>query len=214
MAFFEGKGMTGGYGGVDIITSGAGADTITGGAGNDTITGGGGADDFVFTSIAASTNGVDKITDFSVTQGDQLNLGSTITKFANATSGTAITTATATALSTEGATIAVADNSVYVINQVAAESTIDSEADIVTALKDGGVLDAVDFEDGKTAGDVAVLVITAVDDPNTTYVYGLTDDGKAASVDAAEVSLIGTITNSASAKEGATPYLTTSFTFA
>ena len=197
----------------DTIKSGAGADTITGGKGDDSITGGGGADDFVFSGLTAATNGSDTITDFSVTQGDELNLGATITKLANATSGTTITTASAAALATEGSGITVADNSVYVINQVAAESTIDSVGDIVTALAADGKLDAVDL--GTAKDDVGALVITAVDDPNTTYVYGYAEnsDGKTAAVEAGELALLATITNTASAKEGATPYLTTNFTF-
>ena len=199
----------------DTIKSGTGADTITGGAGADSLTGGGGADDFVFSGLTASTNGADVITDFSVTQGDQLDLNTNgaLSALANGTDGTTITTASAEALATEGTGIDVADNQIYVINQVAAESTIDSVADIVTALADDGVLDAVDIADGDT--NVAALVITAVDDPNTTYVYGYAgnaDDDTA--VEASELALIATITNAASAKEGATPYLTTNFVLA
>jgi Ca2+-binding RTX toxin-like protein len=46
---------------------GAQNDTLIGGAGNDTLTGGSGADRFVFN---ASTEGVDRITDFILTSGN------------------------------------------------------------------------------------------------------------------------------------------------
>ena len=131
------------------------------------------------------------------------------TNIANAVSGTAITTATSGALSTEGASIPVADNQYYVINQVANKALINTPAKIVTALANTGVLDAVDITAG--GGNVAALIITAADDGNTTFLYGYTDDANAAAVEIAEVALLGTFTNAASALQGATPYLTTTF---
>jgi Ca2+-binding RTX toxin-like protein len=193
----------------DVIIGGTGADTITGGAGNDSLTGGAGADDFVISGVTAALNGSDTITDFGVAAGDQIDWSADITTLANAVVGTAITTATAGVLATEGITIAVADNRYYVINQVANAAAIDSVADIVTALANTGVLDAVDIAQG--AGNVAALVITAVDSPNTTYVYGFADDAVAASVDAAELTLLGIYTTTASALAGASPFLTSSF---
>lgn len=67
------------YTGADSIDAGAGNDTINAGQGADTIKGGTGADNFVF---AAGDSGIpsssfDTITDFSETDGDIIDFGST-----------------------------------------------------------------------------------------------------------------------------------------
>ncbi|OYD96993.1 hypothetical protein CDG77_08550 [Nostoc sp. 'Peltigera membranacea cyanobiont' 213] len=49
--------------GIDILTGGTGNDILTGGTGNDILTGGTGGDRFTFNS---SSEGIDRITDFSV----------------------------------------------------------------------------------------------------------------------------------------------------
>ena len=59
-----------GQGGADVLGGGAGADTLDGGGGADRMRGGGGADDFVF----RKGYGVDRITDFTFRQGDELLL--------------------------------------------------------------------------------------------------------------------------------------------
>ena len=56
--------------GTDRLSGGAGNDRLSGGTGNDRLTGGGGADVFVL----ASGGGRDRITDFSLAQGDRLAL--------------------------------------------------------------------------------------------------------------------------------------------
>lgn len=58
----------------------SGNDTLDGGAGNDTLTGGAGADVFSFSASAAYT-GVDKITDFTVKQGDSLDISDLLTGY-------------------------------------------------------------------------------------------------------------------------------------
>lgn len=60
-----------GTGGNDILTGSNGNDTLIGGAGDDTLTGGLGKDTFLFTN-----QGVDTITDFSVSDGDILGIKS------------------------------------------------------------------------------------------------------------------------------------------
>ena len=64
--------------GNDTINGGAGNDYINGGAGNDIITGGAGADTVVFDLLnnadATGGNGVDTWTDFSVLQGDLIDV--------------------------------------------------------------------------------------------------------------------------------------------
>ena len=59
--------------GNDILDGGTGNDILTGGTGSDTLIGGIGADRFVFEG-SGSANGVDLITDFSISQGDVLDL--------------------------------------------------------------------------------------------------------------------------------------------
>lgn len=71
--------------GVDVVVGGDGADSITGGSGSDTLTGGKSLDTFLFSNsdfLTEDTDGnavfnksVDTITDFSLTDGDVLDLG-------------------------------------------------------------------------------------------------------------------------------------------
>ncbi|MCX7186992.1 MAG: DUF5801 domain-containing protein [Methylophilales bacterium] len=66
-----------GMGGNDVIKGGAGDDLISGGQGNDTMTGGGGHDVFRWGAGDQGTTGSpasDHITDFTVSQGDALDL--------------------------------------------------------------------------------------------------------------------------------------------
>lgn len=60
-----------GLGGADRLSGGGGNDTIEGGAGQDTLSGGAGADIFRYAGLAERG---DIITDFSVAQGDRLDL--------------------------------------------------------------------------------------------------------------------------------------------
>lgn len=66
-----------GGGGRDFLIGGAGNDRLIGGVGADTLTGGSGADTFVFTKLndmPVSGRNHDVITDFSVTDGDRIDL--------------------------------------------------------------------------------------------------------------------------------------------
>ena len=161
--------------GADTINGGLGDDQITGGAGADAITLGGGTDTVVFSS-ATSTNGSDTIGAFNT--GDTLDFSGVLTSgsVTNA-SGTAgvITQATPTALATEATSIAVAANEIYVA-EVALEAGIDTAAEIVTALANTGVLDAVDVATSATA----ILVVGGADDDTTHYIYGIVNDATAA----------------------------------
>ncbi|MEI6643769.1 MAG: calcium-binding protein, partial [Novosphingobium sp.] len=60
----------------NIIAGNAGSNTLLGGEGNDTITGGAGADTFVFNTRTSATKNVDTISDFSSSDGDQLQFSS------------------------------------------------------------------------------------------------------------------------------------------
>jgi Ca2+-binding RTX toxin-like protein len=62
--------------GNDSFNGGAGNDSITGGTGNDTLTGGTGADTFVRDANDTVAQ-ADVITDFSLADGDKINLGTT-----------------------------------------------------------------------------------------------------------------------------------------
>lgn len=76
----DGTGITGlirqGTAGKDKLIGSSGNDRIIGGQGADKLAGGGGADSFVFDNLAFG--GIDKITDFSVLQGDLLIFDSTV----------------------------------------------------------------------------------------------------------------------------------------
>lgn len=63
-----------GNGGADVLQGQSGADTLSGGDGVDTLSGGAGADLFRFTS---PTEGTDRITDFTPSQGDELGFVAT-----------------------------------------------------------------------------------------------------------------------------------------
>jgi hypothetical protein len=69
-----------GGGGSDLLLGGAGNDQLHGGAGNDILSGGAGSDSFVFTSTGAAN--VDKIVDYSLMQGDVIDLTTPLATFA------------------------------------------------------------------------------------------------------------------------------------
>ncbi len=64
--------------GADTLDGGAGNDILWGGSGNDVLWGGTGADTFLFTSVE---HGVDTIKDFSLAQGDVLDISNILTGF-------------------------------------------------------------------------------------------------------------------------------------
>ncbi|MDD2742793.1 MAG: cadherin-like domain-containing protein, partial [Rhodocyclaceae bacterium] len=68
--------------GNDTINAGSGNDTLEGGAGADTLTGGSGSDLFVLTY-----SNQDRITDFSVTDGDKIDLSKVLTSLVGYTTG-------------------------------------------------------------------------------------------------------------------------------
>ncbi len=60
--------------GAVLISAGAGNDTLIGGGGNDSLTGGAGADRFRFQAAPNTTTNRDVITDFTIAQGDTIEL--------------------------------------------------------------------------------------------------------------------------------------------
>jgi hypothetical protein len=91
-------------------------------------------------------------------------------------------------LSTESSSIQITTNKTY-IAEVALKATIDTEADIVTALTNTGVLDALDFD----ASADSILVVGGADDDTTQYIYGV-DNNSTAAIVSSEVALLGTVT--------------------
>lgn len=172
----------------DNITGGEGADIITGGAGNDAIdltettaT----ADNVIFSGVTSALNGTDTITGFTVAN-DTLDVG----VLNNANVGTAITLDTLAALAVQGTSIVVANTKTHVIGNVTNAANIDTAAEMVTALTDGGLLDAIDVADSGTA----YLIVSGLDLTTTSYVYGVTMDANAGMGGGDSVVLIGTIT--------------------
>ena len=105
----------------------------------------------------------------------------------NLSSG-AIVFASTSGLSTESSSIQIANNKAY-IAEVALKATIDTEAEIVTALANTGVLDALDFD----ASADSILIVGGADDDTTQYIYGI-DNNSTATIISSEVALLGTVT--------------------
>ncbi|MFA7457470.1 MAG: type I secretion C-terminal target domain-containing protein, partial [Micavibrio sp.] len=70
--------LYGGEGGTDYLYGGDGDDWLIGMSGNNVLTGGKGADTFWFLNVA---DGVDRITDFNLAEGDKLELSNVIWTF-------------------------------------------------------------------------------------------------------------------------------------
>ncbi|WP_051319648.1 MULTISPECIES: S8 family serine peptidase [Planktothrix] len=85
-----------GLAGNDTLNGLAGNDTLSGDAGNDTLTGGLGADKFIYNTNAAFTTtavGVDTITDFNISQTDQIVLDKTTFTSISSVAGTGFSVA-------------------------------------------------------------------------------------------------------------------------
>ena len=81
-------------------------------------------------------------------------------------------------------------NSQVYIAEVSTKAQIDTASEIATALTDtNGLLDAIDI----AAGANAILVLGAVDDHSTQFIYGISND-QTSSITAAEINLMGTVT--------------------
>ena len=111
------------------------------------------------------------------------------------------TTSQLSALATEGTTIAMTDEKLMVI-KVTNASTIDTAAEVITALADTGVMDAVDV----AASVDGFFVIMGLDDTTKAYVYAIDNDGTAAIV-TGELVLVATVTVDSLA------FITTNFTY-
>lgn len=180
--------------GVDTLVGGEGQDTLQGDAGNDTITlteTTAATDKVIFAGATVTTNGADVITGFKVgaTNGDVLAFTSLSSgALVNTDTSGAVDLASTAALSTEGTSIPVVNNKVYVA-QVASVASINTTNKVYTALANYGVMDAVDV----AASSTAFLVLSGADNATTLYIYGITNDGTAG-VAIGEIALVGTIT--------------------
>jgi hypothetical protein len=165
-----------------------GNDTFVGGAGNDTITLGTGTDTVVFSGATLALNGADTVGSFATA--DIFDFSGFLTggAIANATTTTAITLASTTALATSTTSIPVTDGEVYIIED-AAEASIDTAAEMITELTNTGGLDAVDVATSSTA----ILIVGGADDDTAHYVYGVVNDATAA-IATGEIVLLATVT--------------------
>ena len=183
--------------GADTIKTGLGADVITGGDGNDVLNGGAGTDTYVFGATGA-VNDKDTISTFTpgASTGDVFNFDAYLPA-AGAAAGSSLISATASTaaeLAAEGTTIAL--NNDILLGKVTATSAIDTVAELVVALADGGVLDAVDC-----AVSTNNVVILAANDGTTAYVYFIDTDATAG-VTAEEITLVAVVTTTADAIDG------------
>ena len=177
--------------GADTINAGTGTNTITGGAGDDIInlltTAGNGRDTVVYSGLTEALNGSDTITTF---QTDDLHDFSNLLNSGSISnlSGSSITLASTGTLATEGTSIAIADETVY-IAEVAAKADINTTAKVITAIADAGSLDALDF----AANADSILVLGGADDDVTHYIFGINNDSTEAII-SSEITLLGTVT--------------------
>ena len=189
-----------GDGGNDTLQGGAGDDylyggddndTLIGGAGNDTLDGGAGKDTFRFSGATTTLNGSDIIDNFTVGEKDNLDFSGFLSggTFANAIDGINITLNPAADLYANNKAFTIANNQVFVA-QVSSAATIDTAAEVVTALGNQGVLKAVNISKNSTS----VLVLTGADDATAIYVYGVTNDNSQG-ISTGEVFLLATITS-------------------
>jgi len=160
-----------GGGDVDYIDGGAGDDTITGGAGNDTLKGGDGVDTFVFSTVA--TNGSDTVTDFVAgTGGDILKVNGLAT-LTGSTGNFLAATAAATSATT------IASYKALAVGDAAAADWANVAAKIGAAIDESG------------AGSEKTVI--AIDNGTDTRVYLYQNDGTDNAVQAAELTLVGTL---------------------
>ncbi len=175
-----------GAAGADSITGGAGADSITGGAGSDTITGGAGNDtivlgtdstaDTIIFGASAALNGVDTITGFDAAA-DILNLDAL-------TAGTTETLIAAGALTTTAGVV-------YRLGGGAA-----GDADTLAAA-------AAAITAGATWTSAAATAYVVLSDDNSTSIYEWVEVATAGA-QAAELTLIGTISTALTSAQIAT----------
>ena len=106
---------------------------------------------------------------------------------ANSSAGT-ITIASGAALSEEATSIQINDEQVYVA-EVATKANVTTANNVLTALSDKGLLDALDF----AANADAVLILGGADDDTLQYIYGI-DNVSTEAIISSEITLLGTVT--------------------
>jgi len=160
-----------GTGGADTISTGAAGDTITGGLGADTLTGGAGSDDFVYLVADAG----DTITDFTV-GADDIDFNTALLSINGL-----VTAPTGYQDDAAGVAIAVTTS----VFELEGSTTGGTAANLVTALGATATNAAID------AGDTLLFVnyLTAGGAQIWSFV-----DASGADVDAAELTLVATLT--------------------
>lgn len=182
-----------GLGGDDRILAGDGTNSINGGTGSDVMTGGSGVDTYIFS--ATTTNGADTITNFTGAT-DKLNV-------------VAMTVAAITAgtlLSSAGSAVTTADRKDYlqVFNTDGTAASIVTGSALTLSLADftaGTLTNVAAFIAAKFTGsssatgtDTGIYVFNHTATGSTTsYVYQWDNDASANVTQAAELTLVGTI---------------------
>jgi len=177
--------LTGGAGD-DTLNGNGDDDTLTGGAGDDTLDGGHGTDAYVF----SDTNGSDTIA--FVKADDDLDFTGvtaegTLAKVAVANDGTGDDSIGA--LDANNTTVYVISSDASDLDGASTDDTISDVTDMsdVAAFLDAGVTA------NNTADETHYFVINDGSDDDAAYVYKFVDDADNTAVDAAELTLIGTV---------------------
>jgi serralysin len=133
----DGSNRLDGMGGNDTLLGGYGQDVLAGGAGDDTLTGGGGHDQFRYATGAAFNSnslGLDKITDFCRTSGNQDKLLLSRQTFAAGTDFASVATDALAMTSAAEITFSVATGKLF-YNQNGAMAGLGSGGHFATLLK-------------------------------------------------------------------------------
>ena len=194
-----------GAAGNDTIIGNGGADNLIGGAGDDSLTGGAGVDVFRFTDTSAQsnntfdTNGSDTILDFVVgNSGDRLHFGDILATVAasdndpsDANFGGQIHGGSAA--DAVGATRALTTDHDIDGDIAMFKGDADTAAEVAALFATNTGVDGLFYIDSAANGSEEAIVITGQDGVSTVYAWVVTNTGTAG-VQAAEVSLLGTIT--------------------
>jgi hypothetical protein len=177
-----------GYAGTDSLTAGSGGAKMIGGAGDDTLTGGAGVDTFYLES-SATGNGADTFKAFTPgASGDVLAFPSSyVTGGLEGKAGTAFS----------GGITAFASNSnngVTIGNKVVLYDAGNGNiANVDTPTEIAAILNTASNNDIQIAASAHGVVMAGSANSTTVYVYYV-DNDSTATVTAAEVTLVGTMT--------------------
>jgi hypothetical protein len=182
-----------GTGGADVINGGEGADVIQGNSGNDqivltetTAT----ADDVIF--IGAATNGTDTITGFTATDTFR------VAALGDGTTGAglaAITAAAAQGALTDDRSIIISANGTAANLTTGGTATLSTADFTATTLTNVAAYLSERFTITAGAQENVIVFNDTTAGQNLTYIYDLNDAAGNTAIDAAELTLVGIISN-------------------